>query len=301
MNKNKIEFSRLLELVTSGALLIMGILMPIAYIIGIIGLYGRIGKYANPLAILYNVGVDLGSFLTATVPMMILAFIVLRGRHREPEKRKLIAGTVIFHAVGTLIFNAITTVITIYSTMDSMSNSFSDEIRKFHITRLIKMVAGNIFIELLLVAAALLIIDALWRKIKWKSCVPLMIIMYAMLVVSFIARGFASGYYFVFMLLVSIYVREELPERSTPVTVGIGGAAAVAVLSLLTFIASDIVVSIILMIAGHGNMYSNNDAVNLWYTLRKVAEVIIFLISLTMPLLLMGRKFPPSEAAVAEE
>ena len=47
-------------------------------------------------------------------------------------------------------------------------------------------------------------------------------------------------------------------------------------------------------------MYSNNDAVNLWYTLRKVAEVGIFLISLTMPLLLIGRKFPPS-AMEAEE
>ncbi len=297
---NKLNDSGLLECVTAAAVLLIGILTPLSCVIDIVSLFGRSGNYIPPLALLYNVGMYVGSFVTATIPMMILAFIVFRGRHRDAEKRKVVAGTLVFYAVGNLIVSGIATTVSVSSFAKSFSRTFSDEVRKLYISRIITSVAGNVFIELLIIAAALLILDALWQKIKWKSFVLPMIVFYALLVVSFIARGFSSNYYYVFLLLLAVYIREELSERTTPVNIGAVGAFASAGLALLFFIAGT-VGSVVLLVIGHGDMYADNDAVNVWFTLKKVIEVIVFLVSLTVPLLIMGRKFPPAESKAVEE
>ena len=277
----------ILEKVSALALIIITL-------INVLGSVASALRADNVLMFLLNISVSLIGFIFVSIPLIVIAIIVLRGKLRDPESKKPISIAVIVYLAGTLLTGIITSVLYFFSMDPGEFAVKSDGVKKVYYWLIFRTCITNLFLVLAAAAISLIILDALWHKINWKSSLPLMIITYVLLITSLWSYGL------LFLIFVSIFLRREDKTHPAVPTACVSGLFSVALMlikSIVSFIKS------IGLIVCYG-AFSMAEAYSFNQTFSVIVNVIGligFTASLIIPLLHLGRAVSETEEKPAEK
>ncbi|MDO4863235.1 MAG: hypothetical protein Q4A05_03605 [Ruminococcus sp.] len=237
----------------------------------------------------------MASLLLITLPLVVIALMVLGRKHRSPDSRKPLTILLVVYGAGDLLVSLVTAGLSIYSMINSYSVLHSENVKHQILLYNIKSIGGNLFGALLAAVTAVLVLEALWKKISWKSHWALMALMWVLIVLNFL-NGINMSFYFVFLLLVSTFLREDSDTRPEPAKGGYIGAFVTLGLSFISYVFS-IAHSIVQNIATSAITYNDGYAktISALNAVNKGFSVLGFLAALTIPLIILGKKLNYSE------
>ncbi|MBR6070549.1 MAG: hypothetical protein IKP78_08180 [Ruminococcus sp.] len=289
MNK-KLDLPRILEIVSAGVAIIAALITAVVSFVSpfLNGFYRLQG-------IIVSLGVHAASLLLVTIPLVLIAVMVLGGKHSSPDSRKPLTILLVVYGVGNLLASLISSGLNVYSLISSYSVISSETIKHEILVYYIKSIGGNLFGALLAIATVVFVIEAVWKKIGWKSPWALMALMWVLIVLNFL-NGINMSCYFIFLILVSTFVREDADTRPEPATGGYIGSFVALGLALIAY-AFKMVYTVFQNIAAGATPY-NTDYENTISVLNAVNTglgILAFVAALTIPLILLGKKLPNTE------
>jgi hypothetical protein len=224
-----------------------------------------------------------------------MAFIVLTGKLRDPGMKKLLTVLTCVYLFGIVVYSAAYTITSIHILATRNGVAWSGDITRSIVMHYLKIVISNIVSIVLSAVVTALVLDAIWNKIKWNSKVPLLAASYVLLVVSFIAYGFGTSYYLVFMLLLSIFLREESEPHPSEISAVVGGFlyAALSVVSSVVSLVFSVLMTLAIRSSGGTQRYADLALTEAWTLI--LIGVIAFIASLVIPLLYLSRRIGSQE------
>lgn len=285
MENKKASLTPVLEKVSALALLIIAIINVLEFVASAF-------RSASAAVIILNISIKLTGFIFVTIPLIVIAVIVLRGKLRAPESKKPISIAVIVSFAGSLLTGILSPLLNFFS-VSGRFEDMSRGVKKMYYWIFFRNCITNLLLVLAAAAISLIILDALLNKIKWKSSLPLIIITYVLLMISMWSYGL------LFLILVSIFLRRE--DKTHP-------AVPSACVSGLLSVALMLVKSIVSLIGSVGMVvgsftFSLADANSFYQTFSYIGIIVVvigFVASLAIPLLYLGRAVPGTEDKPAE-
>ena len=217
----------MLEIVSAGVILISALMTGVsAFVLPFLQ-----SKY-NTSAVYLMLAIRIASLLFITLPLAVIAVIVMRGKVRETDKRIPLTVLLAVHGISNALISLVTSGLTIYSVINTYSAISSETIRHQVLLQNIKSIGDSLFGIVLTAVTVVFVLEAVWKKISWKSPWVLMAIIWALIVLNFL-NGFSIGVYTVFLILLSTFVREDADTRPEPATAGYIGSLVTLGLSFI--------------------------------------------------------------------
>ena len=285
MGTNRIKMSPVLEKVSALALLIIAIINVLEFVASAF-------RSASAAVIILNISIKLTGFIFVTIPLIVIAVIVLRGKLRAPESKKPISIAVIVSFAGSLLTGILSPLLNFFS-VSGRFEDMSRGVKKMYYWVFFRNCITNLLLVLAAAAISLIILDALRNKIKWKSSLPLIIITYVLLMISMWSYGL------LFLILVSIFLRREDKTHPAVPSACVSGLLSVALMLVKRIVS---LIGTVGMVVGSVT-FSLADANSFYQTFSYIGiivGVIGFVASLVIPLLYLGRAVPGTEDKPAE-
>ena len=286
MGTNRIKMSPVLEKVSALALLIIAIINVLEFVASAF-------RSASAAVIILNISIKLTGFIFVTIPLIVIAVIVLRGKLRAPESKKPISIAVIVSFAGSLLTGILSPLLNFFSVYPGRFEDMSRVVKKMYFWVFFRNCITNLLLVLAAAAISLIILDALLNKIKWKSSLPLIIITYVLLTISMWSYGL------LFLILVSIFLRREDKTHPAVPSACVSGLLSVALMLVKRIVS---LIGTVGMVVGSVT-FSLADANSFYQTfsyIGTIVGVIGFVASLVIPLLYLGRAVPGTEDKPAE-
>ena len=291
MNETKkLDLSRILEIVSAGLLFIVALItVVVSFATPFLNRFYRLE------GIIVSLGVNIVSLLFVTLPLVVIAVMVIRGNHRSPDSRKPLTILLIVYGAGNLLVSLISTGLNVYSIYSSYSVLHSDTVKHQILLHYIKTIGSNLFGALLAIATAVFVLEAVWKKISWKSPWALMALMWVLIALNFL-NGINMSFYFVFLILVSTFVREDADTRPEPATGGYIGSFVTLGLALTAY-AFKTATSVFQNLAINAAPYNDDyeKTVSVFNAVNTGLGILAFLAALTIPLIILGKTLPRTE------
>ena len=285
MENKKTSLTPVLEKVSALALLIIAIINVLEFVASAF-------RSASAAVIILNISIKLTGFIFVTIPLIVIAVIVLRGKLRAPESKKPISIAVIVSFAGSLLTGILSPVLNFFS-VSGRFEDMSRGVKKMYYWIFFRNCITNLLLVLAAAAISLMILDALLNKIKWKSSLPLIIITYVLLMISMWSYGL------LFLILVSIFLRREDKTHPAVPSACVSGLLSVALMLVKRIVS---LIGTVGMIVGSFT-FSLADANSFYQTFSYIGIIVVvigFVASLAIPLLYLGRAVPGTEDKPAE-
>lgn len=285
MENKKTPLTPVLEKVSALALLIIAIMNVLEFVASAF-------RSASAAVIILNISIKLTGFIFVTIPLIVIAVIVLRGKLRAPESKKPISIAVIVSFAGSLLTGILSPVLNFFS-VSGRFEDMSRGVKKMYYWIFFRNCITNLLLVLAAAAISLIILDALLNKIKWKSSLPLIIITYVLLMFSMWSYGL------LFLILVSIFLRREDKTHPAVPSACVSGLLSVALMLVKRIVS---LIGTVGMVVGSFT-FSLADANSFYQTFSYIGIIVVvigFVASLAIPLLYLGRAVPGTEDKPAE-
>ena len=285
MENKKASLTPVLEKVSALALLIIAIINVLEFVASAF-------RSASAAVIILNISLSLTGFIFVTIPLIVIAVIVLRGKLRAPESKKPVSIAVIVSFAGSLLTGILSPLLNFFS-VSGRFEDMSRGVKKMYYWVFFRNCITNLLLVLAAAAISLIILDALLNKIKWKSSLPLIIITYVLLTISMWSYGL------LFLILVSIFLRREDKTHPAVPSACVSGLLGVALMLVKRIVS---LIGNIGMVVGSAT-FSLADANSFYQTFSYIGIIVVvigFVASLAIPLLYLGRAVPGTEDKPAE-
>jgi len=285
MENKKTALTPVLEKVSALALLIIAIINVLEFVASAF-------RSASAAVIILNISIKLTGFIFVTIPLIVIAVIVLRGKLRAPESKKPISIVVIVSFAGSLLTGILSPVLNFFS-VSGRFEDMSRGVKKMYYWVFFRNCITNLLLVLAAAAISLIILDALLNKIKWKSSLPLIIITYVLLMFSMWSYGL------LFLILVSIFLRREDKTHPAVPSACVSGLLSVALMLVKRIVS---LIGTVGMVVGSFT-FSLADANSFYQAFSYIGIIVVvigFVASLAIPLLYLGRAVPGTEDKPAE-
>lgn len=290
MGTKKIDLPRILELVSAGAVLIVTLVTAVSTFVT-----PFLQRKYETSAIFLMLAVRVASLLLITLPIAAIAVIVLSGKLREPDKRVPLTVMLVVHGFSSVLVALFSSGMSVYSLMSTHSHISSDTVKQQLLFHNVKIIGGVLLGAVLTAVIVVLVLEAVWKKVSWKSPKLLMALTWVLIVLNFF-NGNSIRVYTVFLILLSIFLRKDADTRPEPATGGYIGSFVTVGLALVSFAVSTVYETVqIIAINSSLSITDYNDALNMLYAVNIVFGVLVFLAALTIPLTVLGKKLPYTE------